>query len=151
MGHDVSVWVHTQKSIQKNLQRNSNNSGYTNSNLLNKTRIIYYLYTNKEITITKELLISMENDLFTPNGLKNGILGNYCNIISYIILNKLQTQKGVLVRMGSGKGNNKTISQYLPKNSLCFKIIETDSMNKANIALDIFVSKYPFIKLKQNI
>ena len=90
-------------------------------------------------------------DLTTPKGLTGGKL----NLIGYylikftIIPNKILTTKGILVRMGKGKGKVKTYVKYLTPGTRCIELIPREGVvqnyNLTNKILKKLISKYSFL------
>lgn len=131
--------------------------------------IIIYAKRNKKIT--KELLETMKKDL---NSIV--ILGSKINklfqIVTKIRPNVTFTQKGILVRMGKGKGKIKTIGLYLVSGTICFQLIPISNKaiipqssrresirsvssnpsrigsNRRLVGINKFIKKYTFLNIK---
>lgn len=134
-----------QKRILKLKTRYLNISGPR----INKDQII--IFANRNVRITQEQIKSIKTDLTSIKGLSGGKL-NFFNIKFNILPNKVLTNKGILVRMGKGKGKIKTLAKYLTKDTRCIELIP-----KKNILLNYkviykiltkFTKKYTFFSFK---
>lgn len=131
-----------QKRIVKLKRRNSNIGGFRN----NKNYIC--IITKKNHRITEEQLKSIKMDLLTPKGLLEGSLLKQFKIKILMKPNKVLTNKGILVRMGRGKGKIRTFVQYLPLGTKCIILIPKKNIiiNTSVISkiLNKFIIKYSF-------
>lgn len=107
-----------QKRVIKLIRRNINLGGYRKSNYTIR------LFINKNCRITEEFISSLKTDILTPKGLTQGKLLNLgYKIKLYLSPNKILTTKGILVRMGKGKGKIKTRVLYLTKGTPIVELI----------------------------
>lgn len=98
------------------------------------------LITKKRILITEAQYKIMKSDLI--KGLQ--LEGLNIPIIFKFHPSKPFTSKGILVRMGKGKGKIKYYGTYLPENTICVIIRVKEKPNYLNN----FIKKYSFIKVK---
>ena len=135
-----------QKRIVKLKRRNKNIGGFRN----NKDYIC--IIAKKNHRITEEQLKSIKMDILTPKGLLEGSLLKQFKINILMKPNKVLTNKGILVRMGRGKGKVKTYVQYLPLGTICIllKPKENIIINSSVISkiLNKFIIKYSFFTYK---
>lgn len=137
-----------QKRVVK-LKRKTNN---VSGNRKFKEYII--LFANKNKRITEEIIKSIKLDLLTPKGVTFGRLVKYFNIKILFKPNKTLTNKGILVRMGRGKGKLKTNALYLTTGTICVLLYPKDiSSTNYNInyilkILRKFTQKYSFLDYK---
>lgn len=141
----------TQKRVLKLKTRYINISGPR----INKEHII--IFANKNIRITQEQIKSIKTDLTSIKGLTGGKLKDVTLKIN-LIPNKVLTNKGILVRMGKGKGKMKTLAKYLTKGTICIELIpgpvkinktsEQINYKVLNKIITKFTKKYTFFSFK---
>lgn len=162
---------YTQKKITKIARRRGifiNNKMLKKNEIRNKLTIGIITKRNKKIT--QEQIITIKQDLnnsstFTSWG---GKLSKYFDIIIKIKPNKVITNKGILVRMGKGKGKIKTKAIFVLKNKVCMELIQKDinnrkiinlikglklnkEINLINFLFTKFLKKYTYFKIKSNL
>jgi len=119
----------------------------TNTEGINKN-IIGAIYVNRSRKITQELIERLKLDLLiteTPYGK----LSKLFSIQMKIKTNKVVTTKGILVRMGHGKGKIKTRLVYVTKGTVIIEIKKYDpSTTITSNLLTKYFKKYPFLSLK---
>ena len=101
------------------------------------------LIANKNINLTIEQLKIIKLDITKTT------IGLY-NILFQVLPNKPITKKGILVRMGKGKGKIDTFSCKIAENTICI-ILKPKILNIKNIDTTIltsFLKKYPFFSKK---
>lgn len=146
----------TQKRVQILQKRNKNFGGFRNS----KRHIL--IITKQQYRLSEEQINSIKIDLENPKGLLKGKLTKIFKFKYLISTNKVLTSKGILVRMGKGKGKFKTKIIYLTKGTVCIELIpwpvsdisknipygssENDDLLVVRNILDKFISKYTFFK-----
>ena len=109
------------------------------------------IIANKNKRITEEQIKSIKIDILTPKGLLGGKLIKLFKIKILLTLNKILTNKGILVRMGGGKAKIKTKVLYITKNSNAIILIPKNNninMIVVNKLLNKFILKYSFFSYK---
>lgn len=110
------------------------------------------IIARKNHRITEEQLKSIKMDLLTPKGLTGGKLVKFFKIKITMIPNKVLTNKGILVRMGKGKGKVKTSVLYLTRGTVCIELKPKLDMTFNPLVLskilDLFILKYSFFSYK---
>jgi len=105
----------------------------------------FAIFTNKPISLKFELFKRIKLDL-------TKILSPYFNIIYTVTPNKPITNKGILVRMGKGKGKIKTFGTRVSQGTICIFLVPLKSnpsgFDGTNF-LSSFFRKYPFFSLKK--
>jgi ribosomal protein L16/L10AE len=131
-----------QKRVVKLKRRNINIGGYRNM------KDYICIIAKKNHRITEEQLKSIKMDTLTPKGLLEGKLIKIFKIKIMMKPNKVLTNKGILVRMGKGKGKVKTNVLYLTTGSVCIilKPKNNITLNTSVISkiLNKFILKYSF-------
>lgn len=148
-----------QKRIKKLKKRNDNISKYRKGPILsglirlkgktilgsgNLEKNYISIYANKKKRITQEEIKSIQTDILSSKGLTMGKLIKLYNCNFTIIPNKILTNKGILVRMGKGKGKVKTYVKYLTQGTICIELIQK---NKGKIS-PIVISNLKKLKKK---
>lgn len=134
-----------QKRVKILKERNINISEYR------KNKNIITIIANKNFRITEEQLKSIKMDLLTPKGVTEGKLTKYFKIRLLIKLNKILTNKGILVRMGKGKGKVKTNVFYLTQGKPSILLIPNTNILNINLITKIlkkFCNKYTFFSYR---
>lgn len=135
-----------QKRVLKLKRRNIN----IGESRLKKDYII--LYANKNHRVTEEQIKTIKTDLTIPKGLIGGKLIKNYKIKITMVPNKILTNKGILVRMGKGKGKIKTYVKYLTVGTICIELISLPlnniSKNIIEKILKKFISKFTFLSYK---
>lgn len=129
-----------------------------------KTQNIITIFANKAFRLTETQIKSIKNDLLLPKGLTLGRLTKLFKIKFYMEPNKTITQKGILVRMGKGKGKIKSTGLFLTPKQICVILIpltfgsDPEGLTNRNASdnyifkvLDKFVSKYTFLSYKKSL
>lgn len=109
------------------------------------------IYAKKNYRITEEQIKAINTDLITPKGLTEGKLIKDFKIKITIVPNKVLTKKGILVRMGKGKGKIKTYAKYLTEGTICIELrfkSKKLSLNLVQKILKKFIKKYTFLSYK---
>lgn len=130
-----------QKRVIKLKRRNINISEYR------KYKNTISIIANKNYRITEEQFKSIKIDLLNQKGLTEGKLTKIFKIKILIKLNKILTNKGILVRMGKGKAKIKTKVFYLTKGIPSIILIPNTSFINLNLITKIlnkFCKKYTF-------
>ena len=131
-----------QKRVVKLKKRNINIGGYRN------VKDYICIIAKKNHRITEEQLKSIKMDILTPKGLLGGKLIKLFKIKLMMKPNKVLTNKGILVRMGKGKGKVKTNVLYLTTGSICIILKPKihNSLNPSIISKNLkkFLLKYSF-------
>lgn len=116
-----------------------------------KNKELIIISANKSIRIREEQIKSIKQDLLTPLGVTLGKLTKFYTIKFLMVPNKTYTQKGILVRMGKGKGKLKTKLLYLTPGTSCIYFIPTltnVSKELTKVLLNKFIQKYTFFTYK---
>lgn len=129
-----------QKRVLKLKKRNINIGEYR------QKKEIICIKAKKNYRITEEQIKSIKMDLLTPKGLTEGKLNKFFKIQILIKPNKILTNKGILVRMGKGKGKTKTNVFYLTTGISCIILYSLKEYNKNLVSkiLNKFCKKYTF-------
>jgi len=111
------------------------------------------IFANKKKRITQEEIKSIQTDLLGAKGLTMGKLIKIYNCKITIIPNKVLTNKGILVRMGKGKGKIKTYVKYLTQGTVCIELIQKKGGDKKISPLVIsllkkVIRKYTYLSYK---
>lgn len=93
------------------------------------------IYANKDVEIRLEQFKEIKSDL---------IRGNLGKIVFSVFPNKPFTKKGILVRMGKGKGKIDHFSCNVTSGTICLIL----GGPADTLLLDKFIRKYPFLSLK---
>lgn len=105
------------------------------------------LYTNKDVEMRLELFKQIRTDLLK-------LLAGQFNIIFSVLPNKPYTKKGILVRMGKGKGKIDHYSCKIKSGTVCIKLVSKVKLEKErkNIIINTlknkFLVKFSFLSLK---
>lgn len=154
---------YTQKKItirnrRRGIHLNNNLFNYHNfkikeNNMLNKGWEIGII-ANKNKKLTQEQINSIKQDLNNPRFF-NLKLTKIFKINFKLKPNKVFTKKGILIRMGKGKGKIKTKGIFLLKNQVCFLLKLKNLKNNLNftnsyinILFSKFLKKYTFFNLR---
>lgn len=161
---------YTQKKINI---RNRRRGIHLNNNILKKKEILNnmekskkeILISGREIgiiakinkKITQEQINTIKQDINNPK-IFNLKLTKYFNINFKLIPNKVFTSKGILVRMGKGKGKIKTKGIYILKDMVCIELKLKNQKNNLilspiyiNNIFNKFLKKYTFLKIRYSI
>jgi ribosomal protein L16/L10AE len=109
------------------------------------------IFAKKNYRITEEQIKAIKTDLITPKGLTEGKLIKDFIINIIISPNKVLTKKGILVRMGKGKGKINTYARYLTEGTICVEIkFKSNKLSKNIIKkiLNKLIKKYTFLSYK---
>lgn len=119
-------------------------------NNINKNSI--GIISNKHIRATESFIKSLKQDLLNLSGPLGPISKFFFILFKLPCFNKILTHKGILVRMGKGKG--KIISKYLNiyPNQIIFLLYlkQPDSQGFPNLQSNVFSKfflKYPFLSI----
>lgn len=138
----------TQKSVRI-LKRRATNSEVP------RTKNIITIFANKPFRLTENHIKSIKNDLLTPKGLTLGKLTKFFKIKFYMLPNKTITQKGILVRMGKGKGKIKLTGLFITPGQVCITLIPftntNDPENYIFKILNKFICKYTFFSYQKSL
>lgn len=131
-------------------------------NNFNKLLIIGIIAKRNKI-LTQEQINSIKQDLNNPQYTQRswgGKISKYFEIKIKIKPNKIITKKGILVRMGRGKGKIQTKAINIIKNMVCIELKQKDKKNKKilnikgiliNNIFKKFLKKYTFLTLISNL
>ena len=165
---------YTQKRISI---RNRRKGIHLNNNMLNKKEIIKLINNKKPIVhnnylnkgweigvianrnkrLTQEQINAVKQDLKNPKYF-NLKLSKYFDIYFKLTPNKVLTQKGILVRMGKGKGKIRTKAIYLLKNRVYIElklkqVLSNISLSQSymHILFSKFLRKYTFFSIRTSL
>lgn len=160
---------YTQKKI---IIRKKRRGIHLNNNILSKKDILNNIKKEKNILksgceigviakknkkLTQEQINTIKHDINNPRILDIK-LSKYFNIYLKIRPNKVITNKGILVRMGKGKGKVKTKGIYLLKDMVCLELKLKKIKNKKlfttsyiNRIFKKYLKKYTFLKIRTSI
>ena len=112
---------------------------------------ITFPFNSIAIVANKNLKLTLDDFKIIKLDLSRICQGNF-DIIYNIFPNRSFTKKGILVRMGKGKGKIDTFGTIIRENKVC--IILRDKKNNLNskdtFFLNSFIKKYPFFNIKTN-
>lgn len=129
---------------------------YWNENLNIQIIITNKNSTKKFVRLTENKIKKIKKDLMSQTGLLKGLLLKEFSIIELIKYPNIRTNKGILVRMGKGKG--KIIENYIDlklgdpvlelKQKVNHVTKETEGLIKIKLLLNKIKKKYPFLSFK---
>lgn len=126
-----------------------------NSHIKVPNKNIIKIIAKKAFRITELHIKSIKNDLLSPKGLTLGKLTKFFDIKFFLKPNKTITQKGILVRMGKGKGKIKSTGLFITPGQVCILLIPlTSNITNSNYITKIlnkFISKYSFFSYITNL
>ena len=99
------------------------------------------IYANKNVEIRLEQLKQIKSDLTRANT-------SLFKIIFSVFPNKPFTKKGVLVRMGKGKGKIDHFSCNITSGTICLILIPNKDQLIQGPFIEKFERKYPFLSFK---
>lgn len=103
---------------------------------------------NRHMTITQSLLSRLRLDLLNSDT-PWGKVSKLFMVDIKINLNKVNTSKGILIRMGSGKAKIKHKSIFVTKGTVIIELVKTAKiMNNLDLLFFKFLRKYPFLSTK---
>jgi ribosomal protein L16/L10AE len=77
-----------------------------------------------------------------------GKLSKIFNIDIRIVPNKVLTSKGILVRMGHGKGKIKSKFVYITRGTVIIQLTKISNVPITSSMFDNFFKKYPYLDFK---
>lgn len=165
--------IYTQKQIKKIGPRRGifiNNNKLQKKEILvgsgNKLLLTIGIVAKRNKKITQEQINTIKQDLHNIKSVGfGGKITKYFEIIIKKKPNKVITSKGILVRMGKGKGKIKTKAIYLLKDIVCIELKQKDINNKKIINLinsknkeiniknifTKFIKKHRYFTIKSNL
>lgn len=127
----------------------------SNSDIKVPNRNIIKIIAKKAFRITELHIKSIKNDLLSPKGLTLGKLTKFFDIKFFLKPNKTITQKGILVRMGKGKGKIKSTGLFITPDQVCILLIpltsNIENYNYIKKILNKFISKYSFFSYRESL
>lgn len=144
MKKNIKGKIVTQKRVKRLIKRKS----IVGIREERKSRGYINIIAKKNYRITEEKIKAIKNDLLTPKGLTEGKLLKLFKIKFNFIPNKSLTRKGILTRMGRGKGKSYTHGFYLTPGFILINLIPKSSnlsLNLINKLLFRFCLKYSFL------
>lgn len=109
------------------------------------------IYANKDVEIRLEQLKQIKSDLTRANAaLGGGSMGGQFKIIFSVFPNKPFTKKGILVRMGKGKGKIDHFSCNITSGTICLILMPNPPWGALTLGpfIQKFERKYPFLSFK---
>lgn len=152
---------YTQKRINI---RNRRRGIHLNNNILNyqKKKEIKKgweigIIAKRNKKLTQEQINTIKQDLNNPKYFKFKLTKIF-NIKIKLIPNKVFTNKGILIRMGKGKGKIKTKGLFLIKNMVCIELKLKEIKNNINftpsyinLLFSKFLKKYTFFTIRTSL
>ncbi len=160
---------YTQKKV---IIRKKRRGIHLNNNILSKKEILKNIRKDKKLLkigceigviakknkrLTQEQINTIRQDINNQRIL-NIKLSKYFNIYIKIKPNKVITSKGILVRMGKGKGKIKTKGLYILKDMVCIELkLKNIKHNKMfsksyiNIIFNKFLKKHTYLYIRTSI
>ena len=133
---------YTQKEPNKLKRR----KGKLINNSNNNNSIVIYANNSKKLTEVQIKRLKEELFNITINNIK---VAKFAKVNSYLNINKVFTKKGILVRMGRGKGKIIAKGLFLKPGQICFEIVPNIKVNiPSNNLLSNFLKKHSFFKAK---
>lgn len=113
-------------------------------NIPYKAKEVSVLYANRTYRITEEQIKAIRNDIQQTKNITKKSIKILLNC------NRILTIKGILVRMGKGKGKIRTRAQYLVPGTNCI-IIQTPRSPIISKLINKLLKKYTFLSIKNMI
>lgn len=137
-----------QRRVNKSSVRLMNPSRYIpiQTSRIDPERLL--LLSAKQAFLTEKRLEEMKKDMLTPKGLTGGVFAKNWRIVFHLNATKIFTKKGILVRMGKGKGKISAVGTYLRPNQLCIELVSKSApvdYSYGMQALLRYLSKYSFL------
>jgi len=114
----------------------------------NPKRIL--LRSSRQLKLGEKSLDTMKKDLTSLKGLTENKLSKYFHIVFHLKVNRSFTHKGILVRMGKGKGKITHVGTYLRPNQICAELyprMYPINYNLVKKLLYRYISKYTFLSM----
>lgn len=143
-----------QRRVEKSGKRLMNPSTYipTRVCMLEPQRIL--LISRRQMKISESTIEAMKKDLTSLKGLTENKLSKYYQVVFKVKANRSFTQKGILVRMGKGKGKITHVGTYLRPNQICIELYPVISPINYNLVRKLvcrYISKYTFLSMYPSI